>query len=185
MAPPSQELEPPANPERFSRGDLGAALSERREAQGAEKSPAEAGLSRSNEELSLQWRWQVRLLAAAVWIVVLRIRGGGLTARVSLATPHILVGRRLLHCVAALAGRRRLASTLVALLSGSSILVGRRLLHCVAALAGRRRLAPTLVALLLSGSSILVGRRLLRCVAALAGRRGLGPTLVALLVRHF
>src|SRR3954463_6630575 len=103
--------------------------------------------------------WQVRLLAAAVWIVVLRIRSGGLTTRASLATPRILVGRRLLHCVAALAGRRRLAPTLVALLCGPSILVGRRLLllHCVAALAGRRRLAPTLVALL-CGSSILVGR---------------------------
>src|SRR3954468_24369791 len=133
--------------------------------------------------------WQVRLLAAAVWIVVLRIRsGGGLTTRASLATPRILVGWRLLHCVAALAGRRRLAPTLIALLCGSSILVGRRLLlHCVAALAGRRRLAPTLVALL-CGSSILVGRRLLlHCVAALAGRRRLAPTLVALLcgqVRH-
>src|SRR5258707_1289032 len=92
--------------------------------------------------------WQVRLLAAAVWIVVLRIRSGGLTTRASLATPRILVGRRLLHCVAALAGRRRLAPILVALLSGSSILVGWRLLHCVAALTGRRRLGPIL---LLSG----------------------------------
>src|SRR3954469_19717155 len=106
--------------------------------------------------------WQVRLLAAAVWIVVLRIRSVGLTIRASLATPRILVGRRLLHCVAALAGRRRLGPTLVALLSGSSILIGWRLLHCV-----------------LSGSSILVGRRrlLLHCVTALAGRRGLAPTL--------
>lgn len=60
--------------------------------------------------------------------------------RATLSGARILIGRRLLHLLTALAGRGRLARALITLLAGTHVLIGRWLLRANVALAGRRRL---------------------------------------------